>query len=762
MCWTAQIARAYNHDSPLLITATFFTTQGDTRMSAAFARLARRALAAAFATPLIVLATSALAAGVSVKFDTSSPDTMPFPSDRFTKPDWGNNTFRRVNLPKPDCAAQPNDCADIDVINQLDGFSTQPRITVPFTGDIDVSTVNSNTVYLLNLGNTLTGRGFGQRVGINQVLWDPASKTLVFESDELLAEHSRYVLIVTNGVKDAQGDPVERGRFGKVQDGKDYDDDGGKGKRGRDHDDERDYRKTLRDGMLSHRGRNRIVAASVFTTQSVTADLVKIMRQIKRSNPAPVNFVIGNGGATRALFATASVQGIQFNRQTGTAPAFTPSFLPTPALNVVPGAVGALAYGTFSSPDYTNASKFIPVTGTLWGKPAVQGASTLTVQLFLPATPKPVGGYPVAIFGHGFGDSMYGAPWVLASVLASQGIATAAINVVGHGGGAQGTLNVALNGAGPVMVPAGGRGIDQDGNGVIDSTEGVNAAAPATIISSRDGLRQTAIDLMQLVRQIEVGMDVDGDGSTDLNAQRIYYAGQSFGGIYGTILLGVEPNIKAGVPNVPGGSITDVARLGFFRFLTAVALATRQPQLLNLPPTPNVPVPFNLNFNENIPLRDQSPVVNNVPGALAIQQLLERNEWVQQSGNPASYAALIRKNPLQGSMAKPVILQVAKGDTVVPNPTSTAIIRAGDLASHVTYFRNDLAFAANPAVPKGPHTFLTNISIPAAAPFAVAAQSQIAAFFASNGVAVIDPDGAGPIFEVPIVPPLPETVNFIP
>jgi hypothetical protein len=624
MCWTPRSARAYNRTSQQQHNSNIFLTQGDTRMSS----FIHRTLAAALATPLLAFGTCALAAGVSVKFDLSSPDTAPFPSDRFTKPDWSNNTFKRVNLPKPDCAARPNDCADIDVINQLDGFSTQPRITVPFTGDIDVSTVNSNTVYLLNLGNTLTGRGFGDRVGINQVLWDPASKTLVFESDELLAEHSRYVLIVTSGVKDAQGDPVERGRFGKVEDGKDDDDD--QGKRGRqdreNRDEDRDYRKALRDGMMSHRAsRNRIVAASVFTTQSVTSDMAKIMRQIKRSNPAPVNFGIANGGAARAVFAKSSVQGIQFNRQTGTA-TFTPSFLPTPALDVVAGAIGTIAYGTYTSPDYTNASKFIPVTGTLWGRPAVQGTNTLTVQLFLPASAKPAGGYPVAIFGHGFGDSMYGAPWVVASVLASQGIATAAINVVGHGGGAQGTLNVLLNGAAPVVVPAGGRGIDQDGNGVIDSTEGVNAAAPATIISSRDGLRQTAIDLMQLVRQIEVGVDVDGDGNADLNAQRIYYAGQSFGGIYGTILLGVEPNIKAGVPNVPGGSITDVARLGFFRFLTAVALATRQPQLLNLPPTPGVPAPFNLNFNENMPLRDQAPVVNNVPGALAIAQLLERNE----------------------------------------------------------------------------------------------------------------------------------------
>jgi hypothetical protein len=44
----------------------------------------------------------------------------------------------------------------------------------------------------------------------------------------------------------------------------------------------------------------------------------------------------------------------------------------------------------------------------------------------------------------------------------------------------------------------------------------------------------------------------------------------------------------------------------------------------------------------------------------------------------------------------------------------------------------------------------------------VGAQTQIAIFFASGGVTVIDPDGAGPIFEMPIVLPLPETLNFLP
>ena len=217
------------------------------------------------------------------------------------------------------------------------------------------------------------------------------------------------------------------------------------------------------------------------------------------------------------------------------------------------------------------------------------------------------------------------------------------------------------------------------------------------------------------------------------------------------------------MPNVPGGSITEVARLGGFRVLSAVALATRQPQLLNLPPLPGVPVPYNLVFNENIPLRDLPPLVNNVYGASAIQQALEHWEWVQQAGNPVAYAPYIRKQPLHGNAPKPVIVQFAKGDGTVPNPTSTAIIRAGELADRATFFRNDLAFAATGgAIPKNPHTFLTNIGAPQTAPFAVMAQTQIAIFFATNGTTVVDPDAAGPFFEVPLSGSIPEGLNYLP
>ncbi|MEZ5703071.1 MAG: hypothetical protein R3E42_15670 [Burkholderiaceae bacterium] len=201
--------------------------------------------------------------------------------------------------------------------------------------------------------------------------------------------------------------------------------------------------------------------------------------------------------------------------------------------------------------------------------------------------------------------------------------------------------------------------------------------------------------------------------------------------------------------------------------LTAVALATRQPPLLNLPlaaPPPGYPAYYGLRFDENMPLRNQPPVVNTVPGAMAIAETLDRAEWVQQAGNPASYAALIRQQPLRGSQPKPVIVQFATGDQTVPNPTSSAIVRAGGLQDRTTLFRNDLVVAADATgtAPKNPHTFLTNIGHPVIAPWAVAGQIQMAEFFKSGGALVVDPDGPGAFFETPIVPPLPETLNFIP
>jgi hypothetical protein len=702
------------------------------------------ALAVAFFWPSL-----ALADGVKVLFDLSSPSTSPFPSNRFTVLDMTQITALRVNLPKPDCNVRPSDCADIDILNTLDGFNLQPRLSIPFSGAIDLSTVNSSNIFLISLGDAdKPSNGGGKIIGINQIVFDQATNTLFVESNEFLDQHTIYGLIVTNGIRDTSGAPVKTGDFRRFL----------KSKKIKDED-LKDYRDDLLLALTASGLSSRnVVAISVFTTQSATAILEKIRDQIKKTAPSPADFILGND-STRTVFPLNSVTGVTFNRQVNTAPSFNTSQVPVAALGALPGVVGTIAFGRYNSPDYETAQKIIPPVGTLNGAPMIQSTNGVFFNLFLPAGTKPPGGWPVAIFGHGFGDSKQGGPLVVAASLAAQGIATIAINVVGHGGGSLGTLIVNRSGMPSVMLPAGGRGIDQNGDKMIDSTEGVSALSPLAIIGNRDGLRQTVVDIMQLVHVIETGnMDVDGDGAADLSTSRIYYFGQSFGGIYGTILLGVEPSIRAGVLNVAGGSIVDVARLGGFRPLLTALLVARLPSLLNALP---ITAPL-FGFNENLPLRDQPPVTNTVAGAIAIQQVFDNTEWVNQSGDPVAYAPHIRKSPLQGKTPVPIIFQFAKGDQTVPNPANSNIVRAGALNDRTTYYRNDLVVSAFPGAPKNPHTFLTSITNQMMGNLAFAAQAQIAMFFASDGMTIIDPDGPGMFFETPIASPLPEQLNFIP
>jgi hypothetical protein len=647
---------------------------------------------------------------------------QPFPSNLYTVPDATQLTGLHVDLPKPDCAARPSDCADIAVLNTLDGFNVQPRISVPFSDSIDLSTVSNSTIFLVGPQDHV--------VGINQVVWEPAAKTLHFESDEQLLPDSTYLLVVTRGVHTSNGTPLDAMDRDKTS--KDPA--------------EKEYRKALLrvlpSAMAGGATPNEIADASLFTTQSIAALSRKIRAQLAAT---PVSFTLGSAGE-RAVFPFGTVLAIQWRRQVGTS-TFSSSFLPTPA---IAGAVGTIAFGSYSSPDYETADRFIPAYGTATGTPTVQRMNQLQFTLFLPIGAPPATGWPVAIFGHGFTDSKNGAPWAVAGTLARAGIATIAINVVGHGGGALGTYTVARPAGTPVTLPDGGRSIDQDGNGTIDSTEGVNAVGANALISNRDGLRQTTIDLMQLVKVLEGGVDVDGDGSAELSRSRIYYAGQSFGGIYGTQLLALEPDIRAGVANVPGGPIVEIARLSpSFRPLVGIALISRTPSLYNAAPNP----PFFTSFNENMPLRNQPAVVDTVPGASAIQEYIDRAEWAQQAANPAAYSPAIISS---------VLFQFARGDKTVPNPTTSAILRACGCADRATLFRNDIAFSLNPATPKNPHTFLTNIAVPSVAAYAIEAQQQIATFFTSDGATIIDPDtAAGPIFETP-TSMVPEDLAFIP
>jgi hypothetical protein len=278
--------------------------------------------------------------GVHALFNLDVKTEAPFPTNVFTVPDRTQNTGRRVDLPLPDCKVYVSDCQDLAVINELDGFNMQPRLSVPFDGPINVYTVSSSTIFLISLGDTLNHHDHGgQVVGINQVVWDPAENALHVKSDGLLDQHTRYALIVTNRVQDTHGRSVEASpAFRDFR-----------------HTVHGAYRHDLLDaihaadriGVPEH----DIVTASVFTTESVTADLEKIRDQIHAATPEPADFNLGPDGS-RTVFPVKDVTGIIWNRQTGDdPPSFSPINIRTDLLDIVPGAVEQIAFGKYRSPD---------------------------------------------------------------------------------------------------------------------------------------------------------------------------------------------------------------------------------------------------------------------------------------------------------------------------------------------------------------------------------------------------------------------------
>src|SRR5215471_16296443 len=310
--------------------------------------------------PLVTTAL-ARAAGVQAHFSLETPSAGPFPSNLFTVSDPQQQTGLRVQLPLPDCAERPSDCTTLAGINTLDGFHVQPRLSIPFSGPIEVASVSSATVFLVRLGSSLAeGDPGGTVVGINQIVWDPETNTLHAASDALLAQHTPYALLVTRGIRDTTGRPMEASeafvRFRHAL------------HRGQSQDPALQvYRHALRRGLATARSAGippaDIVVASVFTTQSVTAVLEQIREQIHTATPAPAEFRLGPDGR-RTVFALSQVQDLLFTAHTGTAPTFTPlPLIPAAVLQAMLGGGVQLAFGKYVSPDYETAAKVIPPVG---------------------------------------------------------------------------------------------------------------------------------------------------------------------------------------------------------------------------------------------------------------------------------------------------------------------------------------------------------------------------------------------------------------
>jgi dienelactone hydrolase len=645
------------------------------------------------------------ASPTTLLFQPVSTTVGPFPTNALTIPDGMQQTGLRVQLAtsSDSCPpfSAPSVCSNQFLLNQLDGFSVNPRVMVCFSAPVNPNTL-PGAISIIPLSGDAA-------VSTNQIIYDPTSRCAFAKPNQILNQQTQYLLVVTPLIRDADGlQVIADSAFLNCLDSSDS------------------YCSALSSAVKNLvKAPDSVIAASLFTTMSATAWLEKARTYVDQ-NPPPVATI-------SAPFALSNLTKITWTPQDNTGTTTNQEDIPLSALT----GVASIAFGTYFSPDF-----LFPLDGTIHTTPTSQPLTPyfpipVSFHVFQPASARPKNGYPVVIYGHGLSDNQFGAPTYIASTLAKRGFATLAFEITGHGYGPGSVVNLTDMLGAVTTVPTPGRGVQLAPT--IGPTDGCIVLGAVAV---RDCGRQTAVDLFALVKTIQESPVLN------LDPTRIYYVGQSFGGTYGTLFQAVEPDITASVLNGAGGTSVDIARLAVTaRPLAIEYLDSISPGLFNA-----APPQF---FNDNYVFRDTAPIVNNVPGAMAIQAAFEAADWLGMLGDPMSYAPHLQSTKrLANVTAKATLFQFGQGDLEVPNPAEFAVASAAGAQSSAWFFLFDEAAAAHPELlgvttpdvaplPILPHRILANptiFDVPAETSIALAEQQQVAAYFQSNGALNSDPN----------------------
>jgi len=461
---------------------------------------------------------------------------MPLPINLMLDPDTGH-----VDIPAAPWD-RPFEAAAKVRLAELTGFGLSASPLFEFTAPMTKDTVTPSTVKLFRLdGDTPV------QVPADVTLMDDLMHVIVSPKDQRFAEATSYLVVVDAGVRDAKGKQVmtmPAGHFLKAQTPV-FVDGASQVKAIDDHDAEKLERSRAKIAQaIEQVGRDRVLAAWPFTTMEVKRPLLEWRTAAEQQGVSP--------------------EPVMTQRQT-----------PGDAVADFPLGIAALSnvadvyHGTIASPYFLDRR-----TTALRGDGAHE-VEDVAFTLTVPKSP-PAGPMPVVIFGHGLVTER---KFVLAvaSALAGKGMAAISIDFPLHG-----TRSFCAKG-GPISVinPQTGQPLSLDpcksgstcddfGKCVDATGQGNNLArwpvigTPIAsgavftdvdhIASTKDHFLQALVDLGALDRSLRKGNWSALLGRT-VDTTRIYYSGQSLGGIMGAIFLGTSPDVSRAVLNVPGADL---------------------------------------------------------------------------------------------------------------------------------------------------------------------------------------------------------------
>ncbi len=612
--------------------------------------------------------------------DPTAP-VLPFPNSLF----FQGSTDGTLNIP----VADPTDLSNPQVaINQLDGYSTVAPISTTIAAPLDPSTlIVGDTIRVFDV---VVDPATGAVASVNgeltaqQLLPTQVGDQLVLLPIQPLPPSTNFLVILTNGVIGANGEPLEGSIAYRLT----------RGQNPISQTSPQAALEPLRQLTQTHLAAaasqsiesSNIALSWVFRTQSIREVLQAVDDQ---STAQPL--VVGPSGLTTAE----ALPGLS-----GSADVYI-GFLQVPyyqtAVSEENSAVVAL--NSFWSNADGNVPGAIGPGGAPVFAPIATGTETIPVLMTVPNATSavggtaPPGGWPVTIFQHGItGNRTQMLP--LADAMANAGRVLVAIDMPVHG---LTDASIPLH-ADNTPAPERERtfGIDvlnndtnaAGGDGVEDPS-GAHFYNLANLANSRDNLRQAVADLMVLSDSL------GGATGVALDVSNKSFVGHSLGGIVGTVLLSYDTSFTAGTLAMPGSGIAQLlANSDSFGPVIADGLA-------------------------GAGIAEGSPEFN---------QFLAAAQTLVDSGDPINHAPALAANGTAIHLIEVI------GDAVIPNSVATAPLSGTEPLAAVLGLTAIDASAAGGALVRfsaGDHGSI--ISPAASLAATVEMQTQTATFAATMG-----------------------------
>lgn len=647
-------------------------------------------------------------------------------------------------------------------LNTLDGFSNYGELRTTFNKPLKDDSVTKAVAFLID---TTTGRpaDFSPRAitvdGVASILFQPEipESGTVTAAVRPLKPETTYLAVITRGVLDVAGRPIEPDTtfaFIRARDALANVDGspipgsllGGASA------------KTFGCTQTTEAGQQACITATRSTLERLRRSYDVIFKSLEGA-PSPLPresiallWTVRTQSTAKAMLGLRQVL------------AAIPTTFTQPAAAQVPGTAvyvpqgldaAAVKVDHFQLGCMQNAMFLTPTSGAF--SASAQGLPNFRPQaipyvLAVPSGTAPSTGWPLAIFGHGLGRWRYDMI-AIANTLAIFGIATVSIDHVWHGartnlvlGSEQSSvLGCTAAVTGPAASPP---VMCSDPTGVYNAAatppscsvgtplaSGQRMFNPANLFATRDNFRQAVIDQMQLVRVMKAAQTAGGTPAFDTS--KLFYVGQSLGGLIGGIFMAVEPDVKVGVLNVPGGGLANLIEdtqtkeicKPVFDGLAQLGICERADAVT-------------------------APCTCKSTGAYL--QFIHTAQWILDSGDPINFGWHLVDKPLycqpavQGSPAVPcaaapgatpikkhILVQRMANDQVVPNITTNALIGAiGPSACYRAFTGGVHGFLLTPTDP--------NVQV---------GQVQVVSFLASGGATTKLPQLGGTAADAcPIIP----------